>query len=171
MPEEYVPEIKDHLQSVGLKWEDFKVTDNSCKPHPPAENPLVAVSLLIYLMVQGRSSLEKAQLPGSLSAGSCNAHHRSRLCSDNDHELKGRCAPPPPPFTAREKGILTIWRFSCALIQVEKFALDEVRLLEAGLENDLKSFGKGFTTLEQVTHSRLLPSHRFLGFAKEMKLV
>ena len=45
LPEKYVPEIKEHLQSVGLKWEDFKVTDNSCKPHPPAENPLVAVSL------------------------------------------------------------------------------------------------------------------------------
>ena len=48
LPEEYVPEIKEHLQSVGLKWEDFKVTDNSCKPHPPAENPLVAVSPLIF---------------------------------------------------------------------------------------------------------------------------
>ena len=22
------------LQSVGLKWEDFTLTDNSCKPHP-----------------------------------------------------------------------------------------------------------------------------------------
>ena len=57
LPEEYVPEIKEHLQSVGLKWEDFKVTDNSCKPHPPAENPLIAVSLLICVCHMDQSRI------------------------------------------------------------------------------------------------------------------
>jgi hypothetical protein len=40
-------------------------------------------------------------------------------------------------------------------LQVEKFAAKEVELLEAGLEGDLQSFGKGFTIIEQV-HSVLL---------------
>jgi hypothetical protein len=44
LPEEYIPEIQEKLKAVGLKWYDFKVTDNSCKPHPVPENPLVAVS-------------------------------------------------------------------------------------------------------------------------------
>jgi len=74
LPEEYIPEISEKLKTVGLKWEDFKVTDNTCKPHPPAENPLVAV---------------------------------------------------------------------------EKFAAQEVQLLENGFEDELRSFGKGFTILEQ----------------------
>lgn len=39
LPEEYIPEIEEKLQKVGLKWSDFKVTDNTCKPHPP---PLLA---------------------------------------------------------------------------------------------------------------------------------
>ena len=37
MPEQYIPEISDALKKAGLKWEDFKVTDNSCGPHPPQE--------------------------------------------------------------------------------------------------------------------------------------
>lgn len=39
LPEEYIPEIEAKLNSVGLKWADFKVTDNTCGPHPP---PLLA---------------------------------------------------------------------------------------------------------------------------------
>ena len=35
LPQELVPELKAKAESVGLKWEDFKVTDNSCQPHPP----------------------------------------------------------------------------------------------------------------------------------------
>jgi violaxanthin de-epoxidase len=75
LPEEYIPEISEKLQTVGLKWSDFKVTDNSCKPHPPPSNPLIAV---------------------------------------------------------------------------ERFAEDELKLLEGTLEEDLKSFGKGFTVLESL---------------------
>lgn len=35
-------------------------------------------------------------------------------------------------------------------LQAEKFAAREVQLLETGLEDDLRSFGRGFTVLEQV---------------------
>jgi len=41
-------------------------------------------------------------------------------------------------------------RSSLICLQVEKFAAKEVQLLEAGLEDDLRSFGKGFTVIEQV---------------------
>jgi len=44
LPEEYIPEIQEKLKTVGIKWSDFKVTDNTCKPHPLPENPLIAVS-------------------------------------------------------------------------------------------------------------------------------
>ncbi|KAL3160389.1 hypothetical protein ABBQ32_010714 [Trebouxia sp. C0010 RCD-2024] len=40
LPDQYVPEIKEALAKIGQKWEDWKVTDNSCKPHPPATNLL-----------------------------------------------------------------------------------------------------------------------------------
>ena len=38
LPQQYVPEISAALTKAGLKWEDFKVTDNSCGPHPPQES-------------------------------------------------------------------------------------------------------------------------------------
>ena len=34
MPEEYIPEVTEALKKVGLKWEDFKLVDNSCPQHP-----------------------------------------------------------------------------------------------------------------------------------------
>lgn len=36
LPEEYIPELKEAAESIGLNWADFKITDNTCKPHPPA---------------------------------------------------------------------------------------------------------------------------------------
>ena len=44
LPEEYIPEIEEKLKPLNIKWSDFKVTDNSCQPHPLPSNPLVAVS-------------------------------------------------------------------------------------------------------------------------------
>ena len=38
LPEQYVPEISEALTKAGLKWDDFKVTDNTCGPHPPQES-------------------------------------------------------------------------------------------------------------------------------------
>ena len=43
LPEEYIPEIKERLKPLGIKWEDFKLTNNSCGPHPPPVNPLERV--------------------------------------------------------------------------------------------------------------------------------
>eukprot|EP00891_Asterochloris_glomerata_P009375 jgi/Astpho2/9375/Aster-01644 len=34
LPEQYLPQFKESVKKAGLKWEDFKVTDNSCGPHP-----------------------------------------------------------------------------------------------------------------------------------------
>jgi len=31
-PEEFVPDMKAAVAKVGLKWEDFELTDNTCKP-------------------------------------------------------------------------------------------------------------------------------------------
>lgn len=36
-------------------------------------------------------------------------------------------------------------------MQIEKFAAQEVQLLETGFENDLRSFGRGITVIEQVS--------------------
>ena len=44
LPEQYIPEISEALKKAGLKWEDFKVTDNSCGPHPPQESLAQEVS-------------------------------------------------------------------------------------------------------------------------------
>lgn len=38
LPQEYIPEITAAVEKVGLKWDQFKVTDNSCPPHPPQES-------------------------------------------------------------------------------------------------------------------------------------
>lgn len=35
LPDEYVPEIKQALGKIGQNWDDWKITDNTCKPHPP----------------------------------------------------------------------------------------------------------------------------------------
>lgn len=38
LPQEYIPEISAAVEKAGLKWSQFKQTDNSCKPHPPQES-------------------------------------------------------------------------------------------------------------------------------------
>jgi hypothetical protein len=40
LPQEYVPELRAAAQRAGLDWGKFKLTDNSCPPHP--ETPLEA---------------------------------------------------------------------------------------------------------------------------------
>jgi violaxanthin de-epoxidase len=35
LPEKYVPELEKAAEAAGLKWSDFKLTDNTCGPHPP----------------------------------------------------------------------------------------------------------------------------------------
>ena len=37
-PQELVPELTAAVEKVGLKWADFIITDNSCKPHPPPKS-------------------------------------------------------------------------------------------------------------------------------------
>ena len=43
LPEEYLPRFKESVKKAGLKWEDFKVTDNSCGPHPEPKGLLAKV--------------------------------------------------------------------------------------------------------------------------------
>eukprot|EP00877_Chromochloris_zofingiensis_P001790 jgi/Chrzof1/11611/Cz06g02070.t1 len=38
-----IPELSKAAESAGLKWADFKLTDNSCKPHPPKKDLVKAV--------------------------------------------------------------------------------------------------------------------------------
>lgn len=33
-PKEYEPEMRKAAEAVGLKWDDFTITDNSCPDHP-----------------------------------------------------------------------------------------------------------------------------------------
>ena len=43
LPVEYIPELEVAAQRAGLNWKDFQLTDNSCKPHPPAKSLLEKV--------------------------------------------------------------------------------------------------------------------------------
>ena len=43
LPAEYIPELEQAAQRAGLNWKDFQLTDNSCKPHPPAKSLLEKV--------------------------------------------------------------------------------------------------------------------------------
>jgi hypothetical protein len=36
--QELIPELSAAVEKVGFTWKDFTVTDNSCKPHPPAKS-------------------------------------------------------------------------------------------------------------------------------------
>ncbi len=38
-----MPKIKEAVQKVDLKWSDFKMTDNTCKPHPPPTSVVAEV--------------------------------------------------------------------------------------------------------------------------------
>ena len=44
LPEQYLPLFKESVKKAGLKWEDFKVTDNLCGPHPEPKGLLAKVS-------------------------------------------------------------------------------------------------------------------------------
>ena len=35
LPVELVPELAAAAERAGLRWADFRLTDNSCPPHPP----------------------------------------------------------------------------------------------------------------------------------------
>jgi len=43
LPLEYIPELEAAATKAGLKWTDFQMTDNTCKPHPPAKSILEKV--------------------------------------------------------------------------------------------------------------------------------
>jgi hypothetical protein len=43
LPKEYIPELKLAAESVGLDWDKFQVTNNSCGPHPPQKSLVVEV--------------------------------------------------------------------------------------------------------------------------------
>lgn len=45
LPLEYIPELEAAATKAGLKWTDFQMTDNTCKPHPPAKSILEKVVL------------------------------------------------------------------------------------------------------------------------------
>jgi hypothetical protein len=49
-----VPELTAAVEKVGLKWGDFIITDNSCKPHPPPKS-LVEVRVFLGGGGMGRS--------------------------------------------------------------------------------------------------------------------
>lgn len=34
-PDEYIPAMRKAAADVGLAWDDFTITDNTCPPHPP----------------------------------------------------------------------------------------------------------------------------------------
>ena len=38
LPQELIPELSAAVEGAGLKWSDFKATDNTCGPHPPPES-------------------------------------------------------------------------------------------------------------------------------------
>lgn len=44
LPLEYIPELEAAASKAGLKWTDFQMTDNTCKPHPPAKGILEKVA-------------------------------------------------------------------------------------------------------------------------------
>jgi hypothetical protein len=53
LPAEYIPELEAACDRAGLKWTDFQMTDNTCKPHPPAKSILEKVRCLAALHLAG----------------------------------------------------------------------------------------------------------------------
>eukprot|EP00878_Enallax_costatus_P018093 GHUV01019035.1.p1 GENE.GHUV01019035.1~~GHUV01019035.1.p1 ORF type:complete len:454 (+),score=105.01 GHUV01019035.1:192-1553(+) len=52
LPEELIPELSAAVEKVGMKWSDFKITDNTCPPHPPQKS-------LVQEIEVGAESLEQ----------------------------------------------------------------------------------------------------------------
>lgn len=57
-PQELVPEVSAAVEQVGLKWADFKITDNTCGPHPAPKS--------LVQQVEEEVAREGAELGGSL---------------------------------------------------------------------------------------------------------
>merc|ERR1719316_470621 len=53
VPQRAVPEIRAALQKVGLKWESFTATDNSCKPRESRLEEVEADLILVETKVGG----------------------------------------------------------------------------------------------------------------------
>jgi hypothetical protein len=53
LPAEYIPELEAACDRAGLKWTDFQMTDNTCKPHPPAKSILEKARCLATLHLAG----------------------------------------------------------------------------------------------------------------------
>ena len=39
--QEFIPELKVAAEAAGLDWSQIKMTDNSCKDHPPQPKGLI----------------------------------------------------------------------------------------------------------------------------------
>ena len=139
LPQEYVPAVSKAVEKVGLKWKDFKVTDNSCKPHPTgivdkvpcaADSPVaLPAAVLASLPCQhGPSCL--ASLP------------QCRALPESHDGLLLLLMTQSAQYAAGDAYMCTR--------QVEKGLEAEVKEVEYALENDLTSFGKGFTVIEQA---------------------
>eukprot|EP00798_Chlamydomonas_sp_ICE-L_P010130 gene10129-8030_t len=43
LPAKYIPELKAAATAAGINWDDMKITDNTCGPHPPLPKGFVDV--------------------------------------------------------------------------------------------------------------------------------
>ncbi|KAF8070966.1 VDE1 [Scenedesmus sp. PABB004] len=68
LPPELVPELTAAVEQVGLKWSDFKLTDNTCKPHPPPKSLIETIEGEAVQLERGIAK-EAAVLEGDVEGG------------------------------------------------------------------------------------------------------
>jgi hypothetical protein len=136
LPKEYVPELKLAAESVGLDWDKFVLTNNTCGPHPPPKSLVTEVGAAAPALPCLVAQVWLPAAPGS----------SARLAT-----WSGPPQPAAEPQFHPRPARLTAACLSFCLPfcpQVEEEVAKDVSVLESTLESDLKSFGRGFTVLE-----------------------
>jgi len=146
--QELVPELSAAVEKVGLKWSDFTITDNSCKPHPPQKSLIQVTSPYSTTLESNHKEkhLHNDFSRNELNNGSADLAQATSiltapcLCCLCWQEIESEAE-------VLEKGLEKGARVLEQGIEKEAGIVEQG--LETSLESGLRSFGKGFTVLEK----------------------
>jgi violaxanthin de-epoxidase len=146
-PQELVPELSAAVEKVGLKWSDFTITDNSCKPHPPQKSIIQVTSPYSTTLESTCKELLHTDVSRN-ELNNCSAIWQQAtsiltalcLCFLCWQEIESEAE-------VLEKGLEKGARVLEQGIEKEAGIVEQG--LETSLESGLRSFGKGFTVLEK----------------------
>ena len=160
LPTEYVPELQAAAERAGLEWADFKLSDNTCKPHPklPFQQK---VHFPCAAQVTHRK-IDRDKL-GNLES------HLSHFTTYEHPQRLRHCPLQVENFAQGIASAVTGTEKTVDAEQLNKNAQAQEDEVMGQLERYLFSVGKGFASLDKVSPLQSLSKHAGLSVPLALK--